>query len=143
MEDNKKRKTIHHFDQFGIEQFVVRNLQRIDPSLDLVPLRDVVRDIRELIEATFSPHMSQFIGIEQVGASNDIIWAPSPLDENWFQRLALEGHSGKRIVITSTDEAKKEFEPFATSPAIEIPMFGGIAKLIHKALTDPTRPSSK
>jgi hypothetical protein len=133
MADNEKV-TIHSFDHFYIEQAIVTELQEMDPSLKLVPLRDIVSGIRGLVEATFYPHMAEFIGVEQVG-DNDIIWEPTPLDDNWFQRLVEEGHTGKRILLSAIPpDSQDEVEPFSTTK-LTIPG-ENITKQIHKVLTD-------
>ncbi|MFH0820290.1 MAG: hypothetical protein V1908_00800 [Candidatus Peregrinibacteria bacterium] len=127
------REIIHHFDDFGVEEALVRGLLRADPSLRLVPLRDLVRHTRELVEATASHHVAQYIGVQEVGRESDIIWAPSPLDKDWFERLAKERHAGRRIVITTTKEARDAFKPFATD-VVEIPGWRNTVQKICEAL---------
>ena len=85
-----ERLVIHHFDQFELEQVIVGALQdraeEDSSNLRFVALREVVSDTRELVEATFSSHMAEFIGLEQIGDPGAIIWAPHPLDKNWFKK---------------------------------------------------------
>lgn len=119
---------IYHFSDAGLEDSTVREL-KFDaggkPDFKFVALRKVVQGVNRLVEATFSHRMADFIGIEEMGMKTagdhaPIIWEMHPLDENWFKKLADEGHTGKRILVSTSQETTDAIRPFATD-IIEIP----------------------
>ena len=69
-------------------------------DIELVTLRDILLGTRaDLAEHTQSQWMARNIGREHLGEHDAIIWAPSGLCEDWFERLVREGHDKVRILL--------------------------------------------
>ncbi|MBN1494909.1 hypothetical protein JW911_04210 [Candidatus Peregrinibacteria bacterium] len=77
--------------------------------------------------------MIECIGVEQVGHCSHIIWTPSPCEYNWFERLAEEGHTGKKILLTIDEEDIDGATDVILMPGRDV------CKKIYEAL----RPSNK
>jgi hypothetical protein len=57
-----------------------------------------------------------------------LIWGPNPYDEDWFKRMADEGHNGKRILFYTSDEMLNNLGAYATH-SIEIPSVNSVKKI--------------
>ena len=53
----------------------------------------------EIKDASECPHFSDYVKLEHVAQFNGLIWIPSPLEVDWFEKLKEQGYAGKRIVL--------------------------------------------
>ncbi len=87
-------------------------------------------------EWAFSTEMGDYVGVEKLGSPCPyaVIWAPTPIDENWFAKLASEGYQGKKILIYSWTVRSEEFSRQADC-SFKIPTTN-LADRIYEALRE-------
>lgn len=138
---------ILHCGNYEVETSIIFYFQHFYPNIKLIPLRQIILDLhpkdKGLVEATFSPKLSECIGLQEIGGEQHIpiIWEPTPMHDDWFKRLAEDGHTGPKILLYTAWSMwgqEKDFGSDATKtiqfPTDDPTMWEKIAKALKNNL---------
>lgn len=107
--------------------------ERDGQDFEFVDLIDVLSGEDE--KWVFSPKMGEHISADKIGQSYAVIWAPIPMDVDWFEKLTAGGYRGKKILLHSEDLNLSEGFRGHANYSFRIPQ-ANLADAVYKALRE-------